>query len=636
MNAQPPGPHVNHPPTPTLTATSPLSPAPPEIALPDVAAPVRSKGRVTALQRAIGNQATLRLLDEEQARHHPVAEPERASAPEMAAPTVDGNAPGDSIQRVLMPLSEWRTTTAVDDAGQPVTGPRSLRLRQIDNKLDRFNRRRGYVQYEFGFHALNELIAAIQAFVDNRSTASSRIGHVRTLQTAVNTEQAEVNEMRQIRDRLRDNFNIRLDNATGIDSIYRFYRSEGASRSVLRQLRESPWEATELRQIERALTIYSPLLGANRPGALGGQTIRTFSRLRADITTDMSAIEGTGGRGLSTFAETFTQRPGGRQLSNISMFDHAGSVMDFVADPAHPTAAELERGYRGTVVHELSHGLIEMLPNPPLPAPTTGGAAAPETFPNGRPVSNMIQHFANQMDFWLNTNTPSGIGGAEAPITDYGQTSANEDLAEALMFFFEDPARLQRQCPLRYAFIQEKLAQYLNPESVNTATQAAIAANPDLNPPPPPPASTAPGTAAPGPGTSDAAAGPGTSDAAAGPGTAEPPAPAGPSAEAAPGPGTPDAAVGPGTSDATAGPSTAEPPAPASEATVGPGTADAAAGPGTAEAAGPGTETAESDAMIQELIAEIDSILASLEENANTQPGGSDGAAAPEPAGSDT
>lgn len=71
-------------------------------------------------------------------------------------------------------------------------------------------------------------------------------------------------------------------------------------------------------------------------------------------------------------------------------------------------------------------------------------------------------------DFWTDAVTAKYASrsearkkGIEAPITDYGATLAQEDLAEAMMFFFEDPKKLKSQCPKRFKFIEEKVAPHL-------------------------------------------------------------------------------------------------------------------------------------------------------------------------------
>jgi hypothetical protein len=40
-------------------------------------------------------------------------------------------------------------------------------------------------------------------------------------------------------------------------------------------------------------------------------------------------------------------------------------------------------------------------------------------------------------------------------VTPYGQTSASEDLAESVKFYFLDPATLLKKCPERHAFVKK-------------------------------------------------------------------------------------------------------------------------------------------------------------------------------------
>jgi hypothetical protein len=418
--------------------------------------------KLLALQRTIGNQATMRLISRDQ----------------------DTSSASQLIQRDLMSYADWKNTSAISDSGKKIRGARSLKLKKIDKALKQFHKQRGFPEHEFGFAALTRLQDAITTYLTEKADTERR-SSINTLRVQVLAEVPLVTEMRQIRDRLLNSYGITLDNPAGVASIYAFYRSQGASKKVLKQLQTRPWKLDELRLIETALSHYSPLLGANRPAALGGQTITTFSRLEADIEQDMSSIEGTVNP-VSTFAETFTQRVNGNTLSNISVFENARNVLDFAGDPHNPTQDELAKGYRGTIIHELSHGLIEMLPAP-------NGAAA---FPDGTAVSNMIEHFANEMTFWTGLFAPSGTAGAEKPITDYGETSAKEDMAEAIMYFIEDPGKLQRDCPKRYRFVIDKLSNYLNPASIQAAQQKATRENPQLNPPPLPPVPAAAGAAA--------------------------------------------------------------------------------------------------------------------------------------------
>jgi hypothetical protein len=139
---------------------------------------------------------------------------------------------------------------------------------------------------------------------------------------------------------------------------------------------------------------------------------------------------------------------------NVTMYDNALSLVDF---------ASSGQQFRGTIEHEFSHALIEPI----------------QTGQN----RTMIDDFADAMDFWdgINlsnywqddvngildapaTRNDAGLQNVECPITDYGMTNAQEDLAEAMMFFFEDPAKLQSDCPERFTFIADNIGQYLNQE----------------------------------------------------------------------------------------------------------------------------------------------------------------------------
>ena len=65
--------------------------------------------------------------------------------------------------------------------------------------------------------------------------------------------------------------------------------------------------------------------------------------------------------------------------------------------------------------------------------------------------------------------------GKEAPITVYGCTNANEDMADTIKFLFEDAATLKAKCPKRYKWMREKLDQHFDAEWVKTLPTVAAA-----------------------------------------------------------------------------------------------------------------------------------------------------------------
>ena len=261
---------------------------------------------------------------------------------------------------------------------------RDADLSAIDAGVKRAEQHYGRPEHTFGLVALNTLQARIAAYRTNRQAAGkgagSRAPVIGQLETSVNQEIPRVTEMRTIQGRIVAQYGITLDNQSGEDAIRRAYGRggpyadrAGAAKRVLGQLKQTGWQLEDLRQVERALAMYSPLLGAGRSAALGAQPITSFSSLAADIEGDSSAIEGVrrpmfvklsdplglGRTDASTYAETFTKKapppgaPGGpkTRLANISMFDNAHTVTDFAANPHNPTQAELTKGYRGTVIH---------------------------------------------------------------------------------------------------------------------------------------------------------------------------------------------------------------------------------------------------------------------------------------------
>jgi hypothetical protein len=452
------------------------------------AGPEATGHRMLSLQRTIGNRAVTHMLGAQRpsvsdaAAETPGAEAAEPEAGDLGADSALSVHEGGYgvLMRDLLPIKDWKTRSATDDAGKKQI-VRSSALKSVDKALKKYNQQNGFPQHDFGFAAINALINAIANYLASRATKGSRITQVTWLQGEATRELGEVNEMRGIRDRLRDNMGIALDNPAGIDAITRLYMSFGGKRKTFKKLKEMPWKLSQLRHVEAALTPYAPLLGTARPNALGAQSISSFSRLRAGASVDDDDkvyVEGENGTDMTTFGETFTQNIGGVQLGNISMFNAADEVTDFAQNKNNPTPEELAKGYQGTMVHELSHALIESLPPP----------AAGETFPDGSPVDNMIRYFARHTAFWTDVFTKSGTVGSEDPITGYGKKNAKEDLAEAMMFFVIDPATLQRKCPQRWAFITTHLTAYLNPVTMAASKQAAKDANPDLNAPPLPPA----------------------------------------------------------------------------------------------------------------------------------------------------
>jgi hypothetical protein len=453
-----------HTPNVEAPTTSPTAATESQVDLSPQALSGKSPAKMLALQRTMGNQALMRMLNA------------TTGTPSM-------------INRAIRDVKTWKKDSAIGDNGKKIRTPRSGLLRKIDKALKVYLEQRGFPQFEFGRTAIDTLQSAINDWKSDKGGDSQRLGKVTALENEVASELPEVDEMVAIRNTIRDTYGIALDNEAGIHALTQSYKDEAKSKSIFKKLQQKPWNVKELRMIQQAVAVYGPILGANRDVALGDQSITSISRLKGSASTDDQGnayIEGEKGTGLSTMGETFTSEVDGEKLKNFSMFEPSLEVLDFAGDPHNPTQEELDKGYRGTAIHELSHGLIEKLPAP-------NGAA---DYPDGKKVTNMINHWANTLAYWTKVYTASGAPGAEAPITDYGQKSAAEDLGEAIMFFVEDPVSLESKCPIRYNFIANTLSAYLSAQTISDADAKVRAANPQRFPPPLPPAPLGAGTGA--------------------------------------------------------------------------------------------------------------------------------------------
>ncbi|MEM9538550.1 MAG: DUF4157 domain-containing protein [Cyanobacteria bacterium P01_E01_bin.42] len=149
------------------------------------------------------------------------------------------------------------------------------------------------------------------------------------------------------------------------------------------------------------------------------------------------------------------QTAGMNQGNTIYMYDPSHEIKDFIEIASKETLEERRQGFRGTMTHELTHALI---------ADT-----------KIRDDATYHKAYAETLDFWQTPKQPTYGGGSwdkriengklagiEVPITTYGADEAEEDLCEAVMMYFEKPAVLQKKCPIRFRFIQEKIKPLLD------------------------------------------------------------------------------------------------------------------------------------------------------------------------------
>jgi hypothetical protein len=237
-----------------------------------------------------------------------------------------------------------------------------------------------------------------------------------------------------IAERIADKYGIRLDTMELIKANKKTYGTKSLEKFVEMQEPEV-FSMQELNAIETILQRYAPVLGKNRPKAHGAQPLKYFGRTRYGIDHDSA---GVAVRDPATRGESFAKS------KTVGMYDSGATASQF------PTGMQQ---FRGTFAHELAHALIEDVKN-----------KAGEKTIQRYAVATGVWTSRNVTPYQADTNQKTWdamkAAGKEPPITTYGATNAGEDLADAIKYLFEDPAKLKTDCPIRYRWILQNLGPF--------------------------------------------------------------------------------------------------------------------------------------------------------------------------------
>jgi hypothetical protein len=237
-----------------------------------------------------------------------------------------------------------------------------------------------------------------------------------------------------IAERIADKYDIRLDSMELIKANKKTYGTKSLEKFVEMQEPEV-FSLQELNAIETILQRYAPVLGKNRPKSHGAQPLKYFGRAKYGVDHDDTgdAVRDPGTRGES-FAKSKT----------VGMYDAGATASQF------PTGMQQ---FRGTFAHELAHALIEDVKN-------KAGEKTIEKYAAATGVWTSRNVTPYQSDTSKKTWDAMKAAGKEAPVTPYGATNAGEDLADAIKYLFEDPAKLKTDCPIRYRWILQNLGTF--------------------------------------------------------------------------------------------------------------------------------------------------------------------------------
>jgi hypothetical protein len=236
--------------------------------------------------------------------------------------------------------------------------------------------------------------------------------------------------------RIANTYGIKLDTMELIKANKKSYGKKSLEKYV-EMMEPEVFSLEELEAIETVLKRYAPLLGRRRPKKLGAQPLTTFGRAKYGIDSDNS---GNPQRDPDTRGESFAKS------KTVGMYDESTSPTQFDTGM---------KQFRGTFAHELSHALIEDLKNAQGQRAITRYASATGVWTT---VYDTPYEGTDNTDTWNKMQAD----GKEPPITKYGATNAQEDLADAIKFLFENPQKLKADCPIRYRWIIQNLSAYFD------------------------------------------------------------------------------------------------------------------------------------------------------------------------------
>lgn len=266
-------------------------------------------------------------------------------------------------------------------------------------------------------------VITLQRTAGNRATARLllRAPYTATVsgESVVVDDKPQEEKAKAIVDEIATKYGISVDSLKGAKATKDHYaKAPAAERAKIAAI---PWHFRELVAVKKALDHYAPILGkarkhSTRKGAT--QEITALGKVNTSITRNTAS----GVADPNTLGEFY-----GSDSTFAIYKSSETSTEDFPGD--------VDRQIEATTTHEIAHGLM----------------------------TYMIDAFMAASGYWLDQDTKSGKADAEAPPTNYGKTNAREDMAESVMLFFVDEARLKTSCPKRHAAIQAAVDGWAEP-----------------------------------------------------------------------------------------------------------------------------------------------------------------------------
>ena len=224
------------------------------------------------------------------------------------------------------------------------------------------------------------------------------------------------------------------------------------------QLLGSDWTLEDLNELKSALNQFSRLLEKSKNNCSGEQSIKFIGKFLTSFKH---------GDDLIPVVDTKTYGEYLKGQGAILIYDRSyNSCRECSARKdakSGQDSKKIQNGFRTTIIHELSHGLIERSLYSEYKILYLFGKAT-KLWENAYcMVGNLNNGLFSECESEIIEKLIKNQ--IEPPITNYGLKNAAEDLAESVSFFFTNEEMkevLKKKCPIRYRFIQDTILPILD------------------------------------------------------------------------------------------------------------------------------------------------------------------------------
>jgi hypothetical protein len=273
----------------------------------------------------------------------------------------------------------------------------------------------------------------------------------------------EATEARAIVARIYDTYEVDVNSQQTLENFNK--KLKDPPEELLKSVKTAEWTLTELRALEFSLAKFAPIAGKNRANSSRKnipQEVKTAGRMNHRIEGKPGAYKASKDTpgSYSGQEKTLGLFDGKRFLKNSGKTDRSGKN-------------EVQDGEKMVLSHELAHGFL--------------GYAADEFKDK---ISYWKSPLVGANSSWKTLELPTGKrmtiyvvnGVGEIPPTSYGNRSLEEDLAESVAMYLNNPSALLNgsndyqvarnftdfskitmfgaPCPERYRFVARKLAEW--------------------------------------------------------------------------------------------------------------------------------------------------------------------------------